>query len=480
MIRVRFAPSPTGYLHVGGVRTALYNWLLARQKGGTFLLRIEDTDRSRFVEDAEKDILDNLAWCGLNPDEGVGAGGDRGPYRQSERLHIYRDHARRLVDQGHAYRCFCTPERLEAMRREQERAGLATMYDRTCRALDPAQARRRAEAGEAHVVRMVVPDGETVVVEDLIRGPVAFHTSQVDDQVLLKSDGFPTYHLAAVVDDHLMEITHVIRGEEWLSSTPKHLLLYRYFGWEPPAFAHLPLILNKQGKKLSKRDGDVSASAYRQQGYLPEGLLNFLALLGWSPGDDREFFTLDDLVRSFSLERVNKAGAVFDFDKLRHIQALHMRALGPEEVARRALPFFAASGLPTPPLEYVARVAAVMGERAVLLTDLVSGAPYFYLDPTEYDAKTVQKRWKAHTPELLGAWTEELAALPAWTAAILEESCRRFAEKRGVGAGELIHPARLCLSGLGVGPGLFEMMEVLGRETCLRRLRRGLEVLSSA
>ena len=480
MVRVRFAPSPTGYLHVGGLRTAFYNWLLARREGGSFLLRIEDTDRTRLVEGAVEAVLDALAWAGVSPDEGVGPGGPLGPYTQSERLDVYRAHADRLLEAGHAYVCFCTPERLAAMREEQIARGEAGMYDRSCRSLDPAERDRRLAAGEPHVVRMKIPDGRTLTVDDQIRGPVSFESSLVDDQVLMKSDGFPTYHLAAVVDDHLMEITHVIRGEEWLSSTPKHLLLYEYFGWEPPRFAHVPLILNASGKKLSKRDGDVSVEAYREKGYLPEALLNFLALLGWSSGDEREFYTPQELVGVFSLDRVRKSGAVFDFDKLLHMNGLHMRAQSTQRLVELALPFFDRAGRPRPEPAYLAKVVEVLGERANLLTDYVEPALYFYEDPETYDPGTVKKRWKAGSPELLEAWMAVLEDLPDFTHDALDQALRTLAESRGTGAGNLIHPTRLALSGVGAGPGLFEFMEVLGRETCLRRMRRALERLPRA
>jgi len=477
MVRVRFAPSPTGYLHVGGLRTAFYNWLLARREGGTFLLRIEDTDRTRLVEGAVEALLEALNWAGITPDEGAVVGGPLGPYVQSERLEIYREMASRLVESGHAYHCFCTPERLAEMREQQMARGESAMYDRHCRNLDPAERDRRLAAGEPHVIRMKIPDGRSLTVEDQIRGPVSFDSSLVDEQVLMKSDGFPTYHLAAVVDDHLMEITHVVRGEEWLSSTPKHLLLYEYFGWKPPVFAHVPLILNASGKKLSKRDGDVSVEAYREKGYLPEGLLNFLALLGWSPGDEREFFTPQELSGVFSLDRVRKSGAVFDFDKLLHINGLHMRAQSTSRLVELVLPFFDRAGWPRPESGYLAQVIEVMGERANLLTDYVEPIPYFYADPAEYEPATVKKRWKAASPELMEAWVARLEALEVFGHDALDEALRTLAESRGVGAGQLIHPTRLALTGVGNGPGLFEMMEVLGREVCLRRLRTALDRL---
>ncbi|MCA9792780.1 MAG: glutamate--tRNA ligase [Candidatus Eremiobacteraeota bacterium] len=477
MVRVRFAPSPTGYLHVGGLRTALYNFLLARQQGGKFLLRVEDTDRNRYVEGAVESMIESLGWAGIAIDEGVGAGGELGPYTQSERLDIYRQHVEILLEKGHAYYCFATPEELQQMRDEQTKANQMVMYDRRYRDYDPAQAKERVQAGEKHVVRMKIPDNETVVIDDLVRGEVKFDTALVDDQVLLKNDGFPTYHLAAVVDDHLMEITHVIRGEEWLTSTPKHLLLYRFFGWDPPRFAHLPLIVNQQKKKLSKRDGDVSVEAYREKGYLPLGLVNFLALLGWNAGDDKEFYaSLEELSQAFAVERVHKSSAVFDFDKLKHINFLHMRATPSAELRKELVPFFARAGLEMPSPEYLDGVIELMRERASLLTDLVEGARYFYEDPTEFDAKTLKKRWKDDSPELLKAYADALEDCE-WKAERLEEVLRSVCEAREAGAGRLIHPARLAVSGVGGGPGLFEMLELIGREACLRRMRKAADQL---
>lgn len=329
MVRTRFAPSPTGFLHVGGLRTALYSYLVAKQAKGKFLLRIEDTDRERYVPEGTLNILKSLYWAGIVPDEGIKLDaesdpdeptiiqeGNSGPYIQSERLEIYQQYANQLIREGNAYYCFCTPERLEELRERQQANQQPTMYDRRCLDIDPAKAKKRANKGEPHVIRLKMPrEGETVF-SDLIHSKVSFKNELIDDQVLIKSDGFPTYHLAVVVDDHLMEVTHVIRGEEWVSSTPKHIQLYKYFGWEMPQFAHLPLILNPDKSKLSKRQGDVAVEDYRAKGYLPEALINFIALLGWNPGDERELFTLDELVKEFSLDKVSKAGAVFNLEKL--------------------------------------------------------------------------------------------------------------------------------------------------------------------
>ncbi len=324
MVRLRFAPSPTGYLHVGGLRTALFCWLYARKNGGKFIFRLEDTDQKRAVSGAENELIRMLEWAGIDIDEGPHLGGEMAPYRQSERLEIYNQYAGKLLDQGNAYPCFCTAERLEKLRDEQHAKGETPRYDGFCRNLSKDESARRIDSGEVHVIRMKIPEvSESIVLNDLIRGSVSIETGQSEDQVIVKSDGFPTYHLAVVVDDHLMEITHVVRGEEWLPSFPKHLLLYRYFGWNPPQFAHLPLILNPDRSKLSKRQGDVAVEDFREKGYLPESLINFIALLGWSPKEERELFTLPELVEEFSFERVNKSGAVFDLEKLNWMKALN-------------------------------------------------------------------------------------------------------------------------------------------------------------
>lgn len=472
--RVRFAPSPTGFLHVGGLRTALYNYLLARQTGGVFLLRIEDTDQTRLVEGATENILEALAWAGVPPDEGAGQGGALGPYVQSQRLEIYKRHADQLVEAGHAYPCFCTSQELTARREAAQAAGQPTMYDRTCRGLDPAEARRRIESGTPHVIRMKIPDDRTLVVDDLVRGRVEFQSAVVDDQVLMKSDGFPTYHLAAIVDDHLMEITHVIRGEEWLTSTPKHLLLYEYFGWTPPRFAHLPLIVNRERKKLSKRDGDVAVESYREKGYLPEALINFLALIGWSPGDEREFFTLPELVEAFSVERINVSAGVFDLDKLNHIQRQHFKSASTDRLVEACRPYAPADADPA----YLGRVLDLMRER-ILLPPEVAGLTYFFTDPTSYDEKAVKKRWKEGSAALVRDFAEELSHLSEWTVARLEACLTELTNDRGLGAGELIHPTRLAVTGVAAGAGLYETMEVLGQQTCVRRLRKAADALGA-
>ncbi len=488
-MRVRFAPSPTGLLHIGGLRTALYNYLLAQKHRGQFVLRIEDTDQERYVAEAEPDILASLRWAGLAYDEGPEAGGPHAPYYQSQRRELYARYARRLVEQGHAYYAFDTVEEIDALRAELAKEGeVAPRYGASTRlrmrnslTLPAAEVMRRIEAGEPHVVRLFVPEGEVVRFDDLIRGSVAFDTSEVDDQVLVKSDGMPTYHLANVVDDHHMQITHVIRGEEWLSSTPKHILLYRFLGWEAPQMAHLPLILSPNGGKLSKRNAEqmgipVSVRQYRDEGYEPEALVNFLAFLGWNPGTEQELFTLPELVEAFAIERVGSAGVQFNLDKLRWYNQQYLRRMSPEALAARARPHVEARGF-RPDDAYLVAVAALMQERIDFARDLAGQAAYFFEEPEGYEEAGVKKRWKEDSAALVAAYAERLAAVAAFTAETAEAELRALAEAHGAGAGRLIHPARLAVSGVSFGPSLFHMMEVLGRDVCVRRLRRAAETL---
>ena len=482
-VRVRFAPSPTGLLHIGGLRTALYNYLLARRTGGAFVLRVEDTDRSRFDPDAERDILDGLAWAGLATDEGPTQGGAVGPYRQSERRDRYDEVARRLLDQGDAYVAFDTPEELDALR---ERGGAA--YDATTRGemtnsltLDADEVQRRIEGGEAHVVRLKVPAGETVAFRDEVRGEVSFDTSEVDDQVLVKSDGMPTYHLANVVDDHAMGITDVIRGEEWLPSVPKHVLLYRALGWTPPRMAHLPLILSPNGGKLSKRSAGrlgipVSVREYREAGYEPEAVVNFLALLGWNPGDDRELFSLGELVEAFRVERIGRSGAQFSLDKLEWFNGQHLRALAPDEIAARARPAVEArwGGVDD---EQLTAAAALLRERIAKAADLADAGYLLGHDPETYDEAGVKKRWKDDSARLVSLYADRLTADDTFTEESTETAMRSLAEDEGAGLGRVIHPARLAVTGTTAGAGMFETLVVVGREATVRRLRRAAEVL---
>ncbi len=487
--RVRFAPSPTGYLHIGGLRTALYNFLFARRHGGVFILRIEDTDRSRFVDDAEADILSALDWSGLAFDEGPGKPGRVGPYRQSERRALYAEHAEQLVRDGAAYLAFDTPGELDLMRdRLATEANPNPRYDATTRlamrnslSLGDEASARLVNDGVPYVVRLRVDPGSDVRFTDSVRGEVTFSTDAVDDQVLVKSDGMPTYHLANVVDDHLMGITHVIRGEEWLPSTPKHMLLYRAFGWEAPAMAHLPLILSPAGGKLSKRNADtlgipVFTSAYREEGYESSALLNYLAFLGWNPGDDREVYTLEELVQVFSIERVGSAGVHFDVAKLQWFNLQHLRSVDPTEIAARSRPALEAAGI-TFDASYTARVVALLSERLAFPQDLATTWRWFFDDPVSYEEQGVRKRWKEDSAGLVRTLADRMPSDEGFDHDGLESVLRDLAEERGIGAGRIIHPVRLAVSGVTTGPGLFELLVVLGRDTCVRRLVRAAECL---
>lgn len=475
-IRVRFAPSPTGYLHVGGLRTALYNYLFARKHSGTFVLRIEDTDRARFVEGAVANLVDTLCWAGLAYDEGPGTDGRYGPYIQSERLQIYRDHAEALLMGGHAYRCFCTPVRLDEMRKERERAGLLPKYDKYC-LTHTDESRKKLAAGTPSVVRMNVTEGMPIRFHDLIRGDVEFSSDQIDDQVLLKSDGYPTYHLANVVDDHLMEISHVIRGEEWLSSTPKHVLLYRYFGWNPPQFAHLPLLLNPDRSKLSKRQGDVAVEEYRAKGYLKEALINFVALLGWNPGDERELFTLEGLTREFSLERVGKAGAIFNIDKLNWLNFQHLRNLPEQDLLRMLKNELQKSGFDPSGYkdDYLLKVIRAMRDRVTFVQDFIEKSRFFFKAPENYDAEVLRKRWKADTADQMKKLASCFNSMASAGQADFEKALHLTADQLSISPGSLIHAVRLAVSGTGTGPGLYEMLEVLGKDESVKRIRHAVE-----
>lgn len=478
--RVRFAPSPTGYLHIGGLRTALYNYLFAKQTGGKFILRIEDTDRTRYVEGAVENLITTLEWSGLHYDEGPGKGGDYGPYVQSARLHIYKEHTDRLIENGHAYYCFCSKERLDTLRDEQKARGEQTVYDKHCLKLSKDEVNAKLAEGLPHVIRMNVRHGKTVLVKDIIRGNIDFDTSIVDDQVLIKSDGFPTYHLANVVDDHLMKITHTIRGEEWLPSTPKHVLLYEAFGWEVPVFAHLPLLLNPDRSKLSKRQGDVAVEDYRAKGYLKEALVNFIALLGWNAGDDREFYYMEELIAAFSVDRINKSGAVFNLEKLEWLNAEHLRAKSDEELAGLLREELSKTGHDTAlySTEFLIKVVQAMKERVRFVKEIPENAGYFFGKPDGYEEKGVQKAWKEETPKLLEAYIAKLNAIAADSKEDYETALRTCAEENGVGAGKLIHPVRLAVSGVSSGPGLFEILEALGKDEVIDRIKTALEKIS--
>ena len=475
-VRVRFAPSPTGFLHVGGLRTALYNYLFARRNGGKFVLRIEDTDQARRVEGAVENLISTLGWAGVQYDEGPDRDGPHGPYTQSKRLEIYHRHAAELVEKGKAYHCFCSSERLEEVRKLQTASKERASYDRHCRNLDRDDVDRRLRAGERNVIRMKVPLTGELTFNDLIRGDVSIAYEVIDDQVLLKSDGFPTYHLAVVVDDHLMEISHVIRGEEWLPSTPKHILLYQFFGWDLPQFAHLPLLLNPDKSKLSKRQGDVAVEDYRAKGYLKEAIVNFIAFLGWNPGDEREIFLLDDLVKEFSLDRVGKSGAVFNVEKLDWLNFQHLRKKSDAEVLKMVREYLAGSAFAGKQFsdEYLLSVIASMRERATFVRDFVEKCQYFYQAPDQYDAEVLKKRWKPESRQQLQTLSERFASLSAPSKEDFESALHRTADELGVKHSELIHPLRLAVSGVGAGPGLFDILVILGKEETISRIQNAI------
>lgn len=476
MVRVRFAPSPTGMLHVGSLRSGLYNYLFARHMGGACILRIEDTDQERFVHGAEDNILQMFAWAGIEFDEGPHNGGAYGPYRQSERTAIYREHAQMLLDRGTAYYAFDTREELERMRERQQKAGIAPKYDRTSMrnqfTLGEEETRRLLDSGAEHAIRLFVPlTGETRTT-DIVRGESVFANRTIDDQILLKSDGFPTYHLANIVDDHLMEITHVIRGEEWLPSLPKHVILYDAFGWEKPQFAHLPLLLSPARKKLSKRDGDVAVSDYCDKGFLPEALVNFVALLGWNPTADREIFTMQEMIEMFDLAKVNKAGAIFDIEKLNWMNGMYLRNLPADRLAADAMPYIEAAGFEATP-DYVREVVMLVRERINFVKDVPEFAGYMFGPIAGFDEEYHAKHWK---PETAGQLLELAARLERadageWNVDAIDAVVRAYAEELGLSAGKLIHPMRLAVTGRRVGAGMFETMAVLGKEISIERLR---------
>jgi glutamyl-tRNA synthetase len=482
---VRFAPSPTGYLHVGGARTALFNFLFARRHGGRFILRIEDTDQKRYQPEALAEIFASLKWLGLQWDEGPEVGGDAGPYFQSQRTALYRRHAEELLAAGKAYRCFCSEERLALLRQEQEQAKMADGlgYDRHCRGLGSAEIEKLLAANTPHVVRLKVPDDRAVAFHDLIRGDITYDSAQLDDLVLLKSDGFPTYHLANVIDDHRMDITHVLRGDEWIASTPKHILIYEACGWAPPIFAHMPVILAPDGGKLSKRRGAASVLDYQRAGFLPEALLNFLALLGWAPGGDREIMTLDEMSAAFSLERVQAKAAVFDETKLEWMNGVYLQQHSVESLLGDVLALWRTAGLPPQALADEGRlkkVIALFRERSRKIGEIAGNSLYFFRDPEAYDPAAAKKYFRPEALPLFDALLPRLAAVEPFSRDALEGLYRQLAEELGLAAGKLIHPTRLAVSGVSFGPGLFEMLELLGRETVLRRLQRAREHVAAA
>jgi glutamyl-tRNA synthetase len=476
-VRVRIAPSPTGDPHVGTAYIGLFNYVFAKKFGGKFILRIEDTDQARSTKESEAAIFRSLRWVGLEWDEGPDVGGDFGPYRQSERTGLYRDAALRLVERGEAYRCFCTAERLEALRAEQRAAKKNLGYDRHCRNLSEEEVKAKLAAGELHVVRLKMPLEGTITVQDKLRGAIEFKVAEIDDQVLLKSDGFPTYHLANVVDDNAMQITHVIRAEEWITSTPKHVRLYQAFGWTPPEFVHMPLLRNADKSKISKRRNPVSLGYYERAGYLPEAMLNYLAMMGWTMPDQREKFTVAEMIESFDITRVSLGGPVFDLAKLSWLNGLYLRELSPQAWVERLRGGLLSDG-------YLEKVAALVRERVDKLEDFVSYADFFFtgsvpidpgaLAPKGLDAKA-HKAWFGKMEEL----QESLDVLRAWDHAVIEKAIKDFVASSELPAKEVFMFVRLAVTGKSATPPLFETMEVLGRESCRWRMRQALAAVKT-
>jgi glutamyl-tRNA synthetase len=496
-VRVRFAPSPTGPLHIGGVRTALYNYLFAKKHKGTFLIRIEDTDQTRFVPGAQDYIMESLKWAGIMPTEGPGIGGEYGPYVQSERQSMYKPYADLLIESGHAYYAFDSSEELKTMRDNATKSGMPNwQYNGITRSsmlnsltLSSEEVSRRLDAGEPYVIRMKMPRNQDVRFEDMIRSWVVVNTNNVDDKVLFKSDGMPTYHLANIVDDHTMNISHVIRGEEWLPSAPLHILLYQAFGWEAPLFAHLPLLLRPDGNgKLSKRDGDRLGfpvfplnwitsegelySGYKEAGYLPEAFINMLAFLGWNPGTQQELFTLEELVDAFSLDRVSKSGAKFDVDKTRWFQQQYLKTLDNHILGEELLSFY-----PNESVDTLSVMAGLMKERAVFVHDIVTEGDYLINKPTDYDKPTVAKKWKPESAGIMAIWLTILSDISDFSTENVETSFKAYLEEQGLSFGAAMPQFRLLLTGKGMGPGIFEIASFLGKDECILRMKAGLNFI---
>jgi glutamyl-tRNA synthetase len=483
-VRVRIAPSPTGDPHVGTAYIALFNYVFAKKHGGQFVLRIEDTDRARSTADSEAAILGALRWIGLGWDEGPDIGGPHGPYRQSERSEIYKTEAAKLVASGAAYRCFCTAERLERMRAAAKGKSFVG-YDGQCRGMDRAEADRRAAAGEAFVIRLAMPKTGETVVSDRLRGEVRFDNTQIDDQILLKSDGFPTYHLANVVDDHLMQITHILRAQEWLASTPLHVLLYEGLGWTPPAYCHLPMVNGPDGQKLSKRHGATRVTEFRDKGYLPEALLNYVALLGWSYDASTELFSLAELERLFSLERLNKASAQFDYKKLDWFNGVYIRKLPPERLAGLLLPYLRNEGLVADPpssreAELARGLVPLVQERLVLLSDVVPLARFLFREVRPAAEDLVPRKLdRLRAAELLRQAAGLLEGFEARDEQGNEAAFRGLAESLGVKLGDLLQPLRVAVTGSRASPPLFATLALLGAQEALARVRRALPLLEA-
>ncbi len=496
-VRVRFAPSPTGPLHIGGLRTALFNYLFAKKYDGDFLLRIEDTDQNRYVEGAEKYIIEALNWCGIQYDEGVGKGGDYAPYRQSERKEIYAQYAQELIDKDWAYYAFDTPQELDEQRKKSEEKGETFIYNWHNRqslnnslSISKEEVQERINNGQEYVIRFKMPQ-EILTMQDLIRGEVVVDTKTLDDKVLFKSDGMPTYHLANIVDDHLMKITHVIRGEEWLPSMPLHILMYRAFGWKAPQFSHLPLILKPAGMgngKLSKRDGDkmgfpvfpllwkdpetgAISKGYREDGYLPEALLNFLALLGWNPGTDQEIFTKEELIKLFDLERVSKSGARFDIEKAKWFNHQYLHQKNSKELAKEYLKILSERNVNSSQ-EIVEKIVALIRDRATFITDFWELSSFFFIAPTQYDEKAMKKQWKENSSEILDKIVNILSSQEDFSSANTEHIVKEFITNNGFSLGQVMPLIRLALVGDMKGPHIFDIAEIIGKDETIKRLEK--------
>jgi glutamyl-tRNA synthetase len=500
MVRVRFAPSPTGPLHIGGVRTALYNYLFAKKEGGQFILRIEDTDLARYTEGAEEYIMEALQWCGIKIDEGVREGGNYGPYRQSERKDLYRQYAEMLVEKGEAYYAFDTPESLEELRRKAERKGETFIYNASVRntlvnslSLDETEWKEKMQWEDPYVIRYKMPGDEDINCTDLIRGNIVVSSSTLDDKVLFKSDGMPTYHLANIVDDHLMEITHVIRGEEWLPSLPLHIMLYRSFGWKAPEFAHLPLILKPDGKgKLSKRDGDKmgfpviplywpygeTARGYREDGYYPEAFVNMLALLGWNPGTEKELFTMDELIKAFSIDRVHKSGSRFDPEKAKWFNHQYLQIQDNTQLAMVFREDLRARGYHFD-LSELEILVGMVKERLTFIKDLWNETDFFFSAPVMYDKEVIKKRWKEDTSSHLTELKILLEDITDFSPEMTEQTVKNWIESKGYNTGSILNALRLVIVGTLRGPHLFDIIGWLGKEKTLLRIDRGLSTIGN-
>ena len=481
MVRLRFAPSPTGYLHIGGLRTALYNYLYAKQKGGKFLLRIEDTDRTRYVEGAIENLIHELKWAGVEADEGVCLDengkitevGECGPYIQSERVEkgIYNKYAEELIEKGYAYYCFCSKERLDDVKNQQKADGKIPRYDGLCRGVSIEDAKKRIANGESYVIRLKLPENRDIVFEDVIKGKITINTNDMDDQVLIKADGFPTYHFAVVVDDHLMGITHIVRGDEWISSTPKHIYLYEALGFEKPIFVHLPTVLNKSGKKLSKRNDDVSVEDFRLKGYLPEALINYLALVGWSPESNEEILSLDEMVKQFSFDRVSKSGGVFDVDKLDWVNAQYIRKMEVSELAKLVKPYLVKAGFIKEDIceKRLELITKTFQESISRLLEIVEQSRFLFEDVT-VEPEALKMRNVEHIEILKEKMKEELSQIEEMD----EETAKGFMKKVQKASGfkgkDLYMPVRALLTGQVHGPELSNILEILGKGEILRRL----------